>query len=50
MREKQGFFNLESKLQDRLRYFMASISVLQALVFLIPPQMTTFVFTVIGVG
>jgi hypothetical protein len=50
MREKQGFFNLESKLQDRLRYFMASISILQALAFIIPPQMTTIVFTVIGVG
>jgi hypothetical protein len=50
MREKQGFFNLENKFQDRLRYFMASLAILQALAFLIPPQTTTLVFTIIGIG
>lgn len=49
MREKQGFFNLENKHQDRLRYFMASLAILQALAFLIPPQ-ATLIPTVIGIG
>ncbi len=49
MREKEGFFNLESKFQDRLRYFMASLAILQILAFLIPPQ-TNLISTIIGVG
>jgi hypothetical protein len=50
MREQQGFFSLETKLQDRLRYFMASLAIIQLLAFLIPPLPTSFIFLIIGMG
>jgi hypothetical protein len=50
MREKQGFFNLETKFQDRLRYFMASLAIIQLIAFLFPPVTTGIVSVMIGVG
>jgi hypothetical protein len=50
MREKQGFFNLETKLQDRLRYFMAALAVIQLLALLIPGQAAIPIFAILAVG
>ena len=50
MHEKQGFFNLENKLQDRLRYFMALLAILQILASLITLQTTSLISLIIGIA
>jgi hypothetical protein len=50
MREKQGFFNLENKFQDRLRYFMVALAILQILAILLTAKLTNPISTIIGVG
>jgi hypothetical protein len=49
MHEKQGFLNLETKLQDRLRYFMITLAVIQLLDLLIPGQALIPVFAILAV-
>jgi hypothetical protein len=49
MHEKQGFLNLETKLQDRLRYFMIALAVIQLLGLLIPGQAAGPFFTILAV-
>lgn len=49
MREKEGFLNLDTKLQDRLRYFMIALAVIQLLALLIPGQAASPFFAILAV-
>ena len=50
MVEKQGFFNLDTKFQTRLRYYIAILAILQTLGFLIVSQTMSLVSMILGIG